>query len=81
MTLNNFFHWNFLNYYVSMPKEKKGQCVRLSAISQVGRTCRAPGLVTRSQKKCQQPVWLPGGQSPYEYIKEHCNPPPPPLSC
>ena len=56
MTLNNFFHWNFLNYYVSMPMEKKGQCVRLSAISQVGRTCRAPGLVTTGQKECQGPV-------------------------
>ena len=80
-TLNNFFHFNFLNYYVSMPMEKKGQCVHLSAISQVGRTCRAPGLVTRGQKECQGPVWSPGGQSPYEYIKEYCNPPPPQLSC
>ena len=74
MILNNFFHFNFLNYYVSMPMEKKGQCVRLSAISQVRRTCRAPGLVTRGQKECQEPVWSPGGQSPYEYIKEYCNP-------
>ena len=21
-------------------------------------------------------MWSPGGQSPYEYIKEYCNPPP-----
>ena len=71
-----FFHLNFLNYYVSMPMEKKGQCVRLSAISQVGRTCRALGLVTRGQKECQGPVWSPGGQSPSEYFKEYCKPPP-----
>ena len=76
MTLNNFFHLSFLNYYVSMPMEKKGQCVRLSAISQVGRTCRARGFVIRGQKECQGPVWSPGGQSPYEYIKEYCKLPP-----
>ena len=76
MTLNNFFHWNFLNYYGSMPMEKKGHCVRLSAISQVGRTCRAPGLVTRGQNECQGPVWSPWGQTPYEYIMEYCKPPP-----
>ena len=59
-----------------MPMEKKGQRVRFSAISQVRRTCRAPGLVTRGQKECQGPVWSPGGQSPYEYIKDYCKPPP-----
>ena len=82
MTLNNvFFYLNLLNYYVSMPMEKKGQRLRLSAISQVGRTCRAPCLVTGGQKECQGPVWSPGGQWPYEYIKEYCNPPPAHLSC
>ena len=71
LTLNNFFpHLNLLNYYVSMPMEKKGQYVRLSAISQVRRTCSAPGLVTRDLKECQGPVWSPGGQLPYEYIKK-----------
>ena len=68
LTLNNFF--SHLNYYISMPMEKKGQYVRLSAISQVGRTCSAPGLVTRGQRECQGPVWSPGGQLPYEYIKK-----------
>ena len=77
MTLKIFFYVNFLNYYVSMPMEKKGQCVRPNAISQVGRTCRAPGLVTRCQNECQGPVWSPGGQLPYEYIKVYCKPPPP----
>ena len=52
-----------------MPMEKKGQYVRLSAISQGGRPCSAPGLVTRGYEECQGPVWSPGGQLPYEYIK------------
>ena len=49
--------------------EKKGQYVRLSAISQGGRPCSAPGLVTRGYEECQGPVWSPGGQLPYEYFK------------
>ena len=73
LTLNNFFS-NLLNYYVSMPMEKKGQYVRLSAISQVRRTCSAPGLVTRGYEECQGPVWSPGGQLPYEYIKRKKGP-------
>ena len=52
-----------------MPMEKKGPYVRLSAISQGGRPCSAPGLVTRGYEECQGPVWSPGGQLPYEYIK------------
>ena len=50
--------------------EKKGQYVRLSAIHQVRRTCSAPRLVTRGWRECQGPVWSPGGQLPYEYIKK-----------
>ena len=53
-----------------MPMEKKGQYVRLSAISQVGRTCSASVHVTTGHKECQGPVWSPGGQLPYEYIKK-----------
>ena len=49
--------------------EKKGQYVRLSAISQGGRPCSAPGLVTRGYEECQGPVWSPEGQLPYEYFK------------
>ena len=49
--------------------EKKGQYVRLSAISQGGRPCSAPGLVTRGYEECQGPVWSPGGQLPNEYFK------------
>ena len=49
--------------------EKKGQYVRLSAISQVGRTCSASVHVTTGHRECQRPVWSPGGQLPYEYIK------------
>ena len=48
--------------------EKKGQYVRLSAISQGGRPCSAPGLVTRGYEECQGPVWSPEGQLPYEYF-------------
>ena len=44
--------------------EKKGQYVRLSAISQGGRPCSAPGLVTRGYEECQGPVWSPEGQFP-----------------
>ena len=69
LTLNNFF-LNLLNYYVSMPMEKKGQYVRLSAISQVGRTCSASVHVTTGHGECQGPVWSPGGQLPYEYFKK-----------
>ena len=53
-----------------MPMEKKGQYVRLSAISQGGRPCRASLHVTTGYKECQGPVWSPGGQLPYEYIKK-----------
>ena len=49
--------------------QKKGQYVRLSAISQGGRPCSAPGLVTRGYEECQGPVWSPEGQLPYEYFK------------
>ena len=49
--------------------EKKGQYVRLSAISQVGRPCSASVRVTTGYKECQGPAWSPGGQLPYEYIK------------
>ena len=52
-----------------MPMEKKGQYVHLSAISQGGRPCSAPGLVTRGYEECQGPVWSPEGQLPYEYFK------------
>ena len=52
-----------------MPMEKKGQYVRLSAISHGGRPCSAPGLVTRGYEECQGPVWSPEGQLPYEYFK------------
>ena len=52
-----------------MPMEKKGQYVRLSAISQGGRPCSAPGLVTRGYEECQGPVWSPEGQLLYEYFK------------
>ena len=52
-----------------MPMEKKGQYVRLSAISRGGKPCRAPGLVTRGYEECQGPVWSPEGQLPYEYFK------------
>ena len=52
-----------------MPVEKKGPYVRLSAISQGGRPCSAPGLVTRGSEECQGPVWSPEGQLPYEYFK------------
>ena len=52
-----------------MPMDKKGQYVRLSAISQGGRPCSAPGLVTRGYEECQGPVWSPEGQLPYEYFK------------
>ena len=52
-----------------MPMEKKGQYVRLSAISQGGRPCSAPGLVTRGYEECQGPVWSTEGQLPYQYIK------------
>ena len=52
-----------------MPMEKKGQYVRLSAISQGGRPCSAPGLDTRGYEECQGPVWSPEGQLPYEYSK------------
>ena len=73
-----------------MPMEKKGQYVRLSAISQGGRPCSASVHVTSGYKECQGPVWSPVGQLPYEYIKIkkkftckwHVNylrsPPPPP---
>ena len=94
LTLNKTFfpHLNLLNYYVSTPMEQEGQYVRLSAIGQVGRPCSAPGMVTRGSRECQGPVWSPGGQLPYEYIKDYCKPtcewhvnylqpPPPPLSC
>ena len=75
-----------------MPMEKKGQYVRLSAISQGGRPCSASVHVTTGYKECQGPVWSPGGQLPYEYIEEKkiytgvacrllTKPPPPPLSC
>ena len=79
-----------------MPMEKKGQYVRLSAISQGGRPCSAPGLVTRGYEECQGPAWSPGGQLPYEYFKIKkknkkiymsvvckllTKPPPPPLFC
>ena len=74
-----------------MPMEKKGQYVRLSAISQGGRPCSAPGLVTRGYEECQGPAWSPGGQLPYEYIKikkkymyVECiflTKPPPPVFC
>ena len=50
--------------------EKKGQYVRLSAISQVGRTCNASVHVTTGHRECQGPVWSPGGQLPYEYFKK-----------
>ena len=49
--------------------EKKGQYVRLSAISKGGRPCSAPGLVTRGYEECQGPVWSPEGQLSYEYFK------------
>ena len=52
-----------------MPLEKKGPYVRLSAISQGGRPCSASVHVTTGHKECQGPVWTPGGQLPYEYIK------------
>ena len=52
-----------------MPMEKKGPYVRLSAISQGGRPCSAPGLVTRGYEECQGPVWSPEGQLPYEHFK------------
>ena len=52
-----------------MPMEKKGQYVHLSAISQGGRPCSAPGLVTRGYEECQGPVLSPEGQLPYEYFK------------
>ena len=52
-----------------MPMEKKGQYVRLSAISQGGRPCSAPGLVTRGYEECQGPVWSPEGKLPYECFK------------
>ena len=52
-----------------MPMQKKGQYVRLSAISQGGRPCSASVHVTTGHKECQGPVWTPGGQLPYEYIK------------
>ena len=52
-----------------MPMGKKGQYVRLSAISQGGRPCSAPGLVTRGYEECQGPVRSPEGQLPYEYFK------------
>ena len=52
-----------------MPMEKKGQYVRLSAISQGGRPCSASVHVTTGYKECQGPVWSPEGQLPYEYIK------------
>ena len=70
--------------------------MRLSAISQGGRPCSAPGLVTRGYEQCQGPVWLPEGQLPYEYFKiktkkmffftcvwhvNYSQSPPPPLSC
>ena len=75
--------------------EKKGQYVRLSANTQGGRPCSASVNVTTSYKECQGPVWSPGGQLPYEYIKRKkkkkkymyvackllMKPPPPPLSC
>ena len=78
-----------------MPMEKKGPYVRLSAISQGGRPCSAPGLVTRGHEECQGPMWSPEGQLPYEYFKIKkkklfymcvackllTKPPPPPLSC
>ena len=48
---------------------KKGQYVRLSAISQGGRPCSAPGLVTRGYEECQGSVWSPEGQTPYVYFK------------
>ena len=53
-----------------MPMEKKGQYVRLSAISQGGRPCSASVHVTTGYKECQGPVWSPGGQLPYEHIEE-----------
>ena len=49
--------------------EKKGQYVHLSAISQGGRPCIAPGLVTRGYEECQGPALSPEGQLPYEYFK------------
>ena len=52
-----------------MPMEKKGPYVSLSAISQGGRPCSASVHVTTGHKECQGPVWTPGGQLPYEYIK------------
>ena len=52
-----------------MPMEKKGQYVHLSAISQGGRPCSAPGLITRGYEECQGPVLSPAGQLPYEYFK------------
>ena len=52
-----------------MPMEKKGPYVRLSAISQGGRPCSAPGLDTRGYEECQGPVLSPEGQLPYEYFK------------
>ena len=52
-----------------MPMEKEGPYVRLSAISQGGRPCSASVHVTTGHKECQGPVWTPGGQLPYEYIK------------
>ena len=52
-----------------MPMEKKGQYVHLSAISQGGRPCSAPGLITRGYEECQGPVLSPEGQLPYEYFK------------
>ena len=52
-----------------MPMEKKGQYVHLSAISQGGRPCSAPGLVTRGYEECQGPVLSPEWQLPYEYFK------------
>ena len=43
--------------------------MHLSAISQGGRPCSAPGLVTRGYEECQGPVLSPEGQLPYEYFK------------
>ena len=59
----------FIELLISILMEKKGQYVRLSAISQGGRPCSAPGLVTRGYEECRGPVWSPEGQLPYEYIK------------
>ena len=56
-----------------MPMEKKGQYVRLSAISQGGRPCSASVHVTTGYKECQGPVWSPEGELPYEYFKTKKN--------